>query len=127
MAFLNYFLQFKAVADKSASNSPSLTNLNWVRDVQGVQVSAQSGQFLTIAAGATVAVIPASSTKKFLYLESSGALDAILNGSVTLTIQPVVIGSSTQPGSLLLNSLITQLSLHNTGANPVTVFVAHAE
>lgn len=127
MAYLNYFLQFKAFADKIPSNNPSLANLSWVRDAQGIPVDDQSGQFMTIAAGATVEVIPAASSKKFLYLESSGALAVTLNGSIVLTIQPVVIGSATQPGSLLLNSSITQLSLQNNGSDAVTVFVAHAE
>lgn len=127
MAYLNYFLQFKAFQDKNPSNNPSLTNLSWVRNIQGAPVDAQASQILTIAAGATVAIIPSGSSKKFLYVESSAATDAILNGTITLTIQPVVIGTSVQPGSLLLNSLITQLSLHNPGTDPVTVFVAHAE
>lgn len=127
MAFLNYFLQFKVFADKNPSNSPNLTALNWVRDIQGVSVDDQSAQVLTIPANSTVSVIPAASAKKFLYLEASAALDVKINNVATVTVAPVVIGSGTSPGSLLLNAVITQLDVTNNGTDDVTIFVASAE
>lgn len=127
MAFLNYFLQFKIFADKNPSNSPNLTALNWVRDIQGVSVDDQSAQVFTIPASSTVSVIPAASAKKFLYLEASAALSVKINNTAIVPIAPVVIGSGSSPGSLLLTALITQLDVTNNGTDDVTIFVASAE
>lgn len=127
MAFLNYFLQFKSVSDKIPSNSPNLTTMDWVRDIQGVIVENQSAQVLTIPASGSVTVFTAAN-KKFLYVEADAALQAEINGSATLNIAPVVIGSSSQPGSLLLNGAVTALILTNLSSTlAVDVFVASAE
>lgn len=128
MAYLNYFLQFKVFADKNPSNSPNLVNLDWVRDVQGVAVANQSGQVFTIPASGSITVFT-SATKKFAYIEADAALQLGINGSATpLTISPVVIGSSSQPGSFMFNGLLTALILTNpSSTDPVNVFVASAE
>lgn len=127
MPFLNYFLQFKSFADKKPSNSPNLTNMNWVRDVQGIQVDNQSAQVIEIPANGTVTVF-SGAAKKFAYIEADADLDIAINGGDPLTIKPVVIGSSTQPGSFLINASLASLVLSNpSSTDPVSVFVAHAE
>lgn len=127
MAFLNYFLQFKAFSDKKPSNSPNLTNMNWVRDVQGIAVNNQSSQVFTIPASGSITVF-SSATKKFLYVEADANLRLTINGATALTIAPVVIGSSSQPGSFLMNGALTALILTNpSSTDPVDVFVASAE
>lgn len=128
MAFLNYFLQFKTFADKNPSNSPNLTLINWIRDVQGVSVENQAAQVLTIAPNSTISVFSAAN-KKFLYLEADLDLQLKINGSSDhMTVSPVVIGSSTQPGSFLINGALTSLILTNPSTtDSVDVFIASAE
>lgn len=128
MAFLNYFLQFKSFADKKPSNSPNLTNMNWVRDVQGVPVENQSAQVITIPASGSVTVFTAAA-KKFAYVEADADLEVTVNGAAApLTIKPVVIGTSSAPGSFLINAALASLVLHNPSTtDEVSVFVAHAE
>ena len=127
MAYLNYFLQFKAFADKNPSNSPNLTVMDWVRDVQGVAVVNQSSQYLTILASGSVTVFT-SASKKFLYLETSANVNAAINGAAPLTVSPLTIGSSVSPGSLLLTCALTSLVITNpSSTDAITVFVASAE
>jgi hypothetical protein len=127
MAFLNYFLQFKAFADKNTSNSPNLTNMNWVRDVKGVTVNNQSSQVLTIPASGSVTVFTGA-TKKFAYVESDENLNVAINGAAALQIKPLVVGTSTEPASLLVTATLTSLVLTNpSSTDPVSVFIASAE
>ena len=127
MAYLNYFLQFKAFADKNPSNSPSLSNMNWVRDVQGVVVTNQSSQYLTIPASGVVTVFT-SAAKKFLYLETSANVSATINGTAPLTVSPLTIGTVVSPGSLMLTSTVASLVLTNPSSTvAITIFVACAE
>lgn len=127
MAFLNYFLQFKAFADKNSSNSPNLTNMNWVRDVKGVTVDNQSSQVLTIPANGSVTVFTGA-TKKFAYVEADADLNVAINGGAALLIKPLVIGTSSAPGSLLVTATLTSLVLSNpSSTDEVSVFVASAE
>lgn len=127
MAYLNYFLQFKAFADKKPSNSPSLALANWVRDAQGVVVDNVATQFLTIPASGSVTVFT-SAAKKLAYVEADAPLNLVINGSANLSIAPVVIGGSAQPGSFFINASLAALILTNpSSTDEVTVFVAHAE
>jgi hypothetical protein len=128
MAYLNYFLQFKAFADKNLSNSPSLSLTNWVRNVQGVAVDNVATQYMEIPASGSITVFTAAS-KTFAYVEADAPLALTINGASTpLTITPVVIGSTTQPGSFLINASLTSLVLTNPSTtDAVGIFVAHAE
>lgn len=127
MAFLSYFLQFKASADKKPSNSPSLSSMSWVRDVQGVAIDNQSSQVLTIPANGYVTVFTGAN-KKFAYVEADKTVDMTINGAAALSISPVVIGSTSQPGSFLINAVLTELIIANPSTtDEVTVFVASVE
>lgn len=128
MAYLNYFLQFKAFSDKKPSNSPNLTVVNWSRDVQGVPVTNQLSQVLTIPASGSVTLF-SSANKKFAYIEADANLHIGINGSGTpVVISPVVIGTNSCPGSFLMNGTLTALVLTNpSSSDPVEVFVTHAE
>lgn len=127
MATLNYLLQMKATADKKPSNSPNLTIFGVVRDIQGVVAGNPSSESITIPASGSITVFT-SATKKMAYVEADKPATLLINGSATLTITPVVIGSSTQPGCMLINSALTSLTITNPSAtDALNVFVASIE
>ncbi len=127
MPFFNYFFSLQCVSDRKPSNNPSLTNFKWVRDIQGVSVENPSSQTLTIAPSGVTTVFTGSA-KKFLYVESDAQVNLTINGIAGLSIKPIVIGTSTQPGSLLLNSAIASLILTNpSSTDPLDIFVATSE
>jgi hypothetical protein len=126
MALFNYFLQLSIFSDQKASNSPNLSNLKWARSIQGVDAEKPASQAITVPAGQSVTVFTGAQ-KKFLFAEADKEVDLEINGTDTITLKPIVINNSTQPGQFLVSSTINELVLTNNGADDAEVFVASIE
>ena len=64
----------------------------------------------------------------FLYMETNSQVSVLINGTQTLVINPIIIGTSTFPGVLMLNCDITSVVVTNASAtNEADIYFAAIE
>jgi hypothetical protein len=126
MANMNLLVLLSTYSDKKASNSPSLSNFKWSRDIPGISADNPSSQNHTMAAAAVLSVFTGAS-KKLLYIESDQEVELTINGGDPITLKPVVINTSKYPGMLLLSADIASLSIENVSAEEAQLFIASIE
>jgi hypothetical protein len=79
----------------------------------------------------TEAISIYSRAKSFIYLEAASEVNVIINGTETINVKPFIVpgilAATTQPGVLMLNSIIYSLSIQNVGSASNDVFFAAVE
>ena len=75
----------------------------------------------------TQAIAVYSAAKKLIYLEADQKCTALLNGSNSCQVSPIVINNSVNPGVLMNTSTIYSLSVTNNSLSPANLFLASAE
>lgn len=127
MSIFNFFLHLNAYSDKKSNNSPSLNHFRWTRDIGGITVENPQSSAMTIAENSSTVVFDGKSNK-ILYLESNKEISVTINDTDTFVIKPIIVGTSSYPGSLYLTSLINKLEITNASLDEqASIFMACAE
>jgi|SRR5581483_3149586 len=128
MPNFNFEVFLNSYADAISTNSPSMNNFKWDRNVNGLSVNNPTSLTAQIAASGSQTLFTGGNTKRMVYLEVDQICTVTINGSITFTVKPLVQGTNVYPGVLMLVSDITSLSVTNTsGTTAANVFMAAIE
>lgn len=109
MPNMNLLVALNVYSDVKASNSPSLRNTSWTRDLGGLTIDNPGNQEFDLAPSANISF----SNKKFVYIESKSPVTVAINGGTPFALNPFVVGTAKLPGIFMLNGTITSLVITN--------------
>lgn len=125
MPNMNLLVSLNVYSDAKASNSPSLRNLYWSRDLSGLGIDNPGNQEFDLAALAAINF----TNKKFVYIETKAPLQIAINGGTPFLLNPFIVGTAKLPGIFMLNGTVTSLDISNPSTTDAVTgaFVAWSE
>lgn len=121
MSKLDVLIDIKGKEDNAPSCRPNFARNN---QYLGIDLSNETVANKTIAAAGSVEIlnVAPADAKKFIYLESDGVCDIIINGTRENVVRPVVIGNSTKNGVFLSSTDLETITIENNGAEAINVY-----
>lgn len=65
--------------------------------------------------------------KTLIYIETNQKVNVVINGTQTITVDPIITGVSRQPGILMLTHLVYSLSVTSQSTDTASLFLASVE
>jgi hypothetical protein len=128
MSTLNLLVFLNSYADSKSSNSPTLSNFRWSREIDLIPAANSTSQSVVLQVSETKTIFTGAAIKKFVYIESDQHVTLTINGVSGSEVKPFVIGTTTAPGIFMQTSDITSLVVINTSSTSVAnLFVATVE
>ena len=109
-------------------NNPQQIGVRWNRSIQGIPSDNVLSQTLEVPVSSSVTLFTGAAVRKFLYLETDSQLSLLINGSITIVVNPLLNGTISNPGVFMVSCDITSVVVTNASATDVaSVFFATAE
>jgi hypothetical protein len=110
-----------AYSDTNPSNAPALQNFKWSRAINALTAANPQSEQAQIPISGSATLFSGSTVKRIVYLESDIALHLLINGTLNITINPLIQTGGNFPGMYLSTEGITSI----VATNPSTTAVAN--
>jgi len=110
------------------TNNPAQSIFRWNRAISNISSDDVLSQSITIPVSSSTTLFTGSSPYQFLYLETDSQLTLLINGTITVVVNPFVNGTVISPGVFMTSCDITSVVVTNSSAiNPADIFFAAIE
>lgn len=112
----------------AVTNNPSQINFKRSLVANNIVSDNVLSQSLEVAANSSATLFTGSDVRKFIYVETDSPLSLLINGTITIILNPFINGTTVSPGVFMMTCDITSLVVTNASmTDAADVFFAVAE